>query len=49
MSVLFETMITGTGASANVPTGQQGWYAFWRFGGGTSTNNAFRWLQYSTG
>jgi HK97 family phage major capsid protein len=49
MSVLFETMVTGTGASANIPVGQQGWYAFWRVGAGVSTTNAFRWLQYSTG
>jgi HK97 family phage major capsid protein len=49
MSMLFESMITGTGASANIPTGQQGWYAFWRVGSNVSTANAFRWLQYSTG
>jgi HK97 family phage major capsid protein len=49
MSVLFESMITGTGASANVPTGQMGWYAFWRTGSGRAADNAFRWLQYSTG
>jgi len=49
MSVLFDPMLKGTGASANVPTGQQGWLAFWRYGGGVTTPNAFRWLQYSTG
>ncbi len=49
MSMLFDPMLKGTGASANVPTGQQGWLAFWRYGGGVSTANAFRWLQYSTG
>jgi len=49
MSILFENMVTGTGASANLPTGQMGWYAFWRVGSGVTTANAFRWLQYSTG
>jgi predicted phage gp36 major capsid-like protein len=49
MSMLFDPMLKGTGASANVPTGQQGWLAFWRVGAGVSTANAFRWLQYSTG
>jgi HK97 family phage major capsid protein len=49
MSMLFDPMLKGTGASANVPTGQQGWLAFWRCGAGVATPNAFRWLQYSTG
>jgi HK97 family phage major capsid protein len=37
MSVMYEPMITGTGASANLPTGQSGWYAFWRVGAKSST------------
>jgi len=49
MSMLFEPMLKGTGASANIPMGQQGWYAFWRVGADVSTANAFRWLQFSTG
>jgi len=49
MSMLFDPMLKGTGASANVPSGQQGWYAFWRTGSGRAVDNAFRWLQYSTG
>jgi HK97 family phage major capsid protein len=49
MSMLFEPMLKGTGASANLPTGQQGWYAFFRNGSDVSTANAFRWLQFSTG
>jgi HK97 family phage major capsid protein len=49
MSMLFDPMLKGTGASANLPTGQQGWLAFWRVGSGVATTNAFRWLQYSTG
>jgi HK97 family phage major capsid protein len=47
MSMLFESMITGTGASANIPTGQQGWYAFFRNGSGVSTPNAFKYLTYA--
>jgi HK97 family phage major capsid protein len=49
MSMIFEPMLKGTGASANVPTGQQGWFAFFRNGSGVSAANAFRWLQFSTG
>src|SRR5262249_41186280 len=49
MSMLFDPMLKGTGASANVPTGQQGWFAFWRVGSGRAVDNAFRWLQFSTG
>jgi predicted phage gp36 major capsid-like protein len=49
MSMLFDPMLKGTGASANLPVGQQGWLAFWRVGSGVATTNAFRWLQYSTG
>ena len=49
MSMLFDPMLKGTGASANIPTGQQGWLAFWRTGSDVATANAFRWLQYSTG
>jgi HK97 family phage major capsid protein len=37
MSVVYEPMVTGTGASANLPTGQSGWYAFWRVGAKAST------------
>jgi HK97 family phage major capsid protein len=37
MSVLYNPMVTGTGASANLPTGQAGWYAHWRVGTSSST------------
>ena len=47
MSMLFDPMLKGTGASANIPTGQQGWLAFWRVGAGVATTNAFRWLAYA--
>jgi HK97 family phage major capsid protein len=42
MSVLYEPMVTGTGASANLPTGEAGWYAFWRVGAKASTANALQ-------
>jgi HK97 family phage major capsid protein len=42
MSVVYEPMVTGTGASANLPTGQAGWYAFWRVGADASTANALQ-------
>jgi HK97 family phage major capsid protein len=47
MSMLFDPMLKGTGASANIPTGQQGWLAFWRTGSDVATANAFRWLAYA--
>jgi HK97 family phage major capsid protein len=45
MSVLYEPMVTGTGASANLPTGEAGWYAFWRVGAKASTANALQALR----
>ncbi len=42
MSVLYEPMVMGTGASANLPTGEAGWYAFWRVGAKASTANALQ-------
>lgn len=42
MSVIYEPMVTGTGASANLPTGQAGWYCFWRVGAAASTANALQ-------
>lgn len=42
MSVLYQPMVTGTGASANLPTGEAGWYAFWRVGAKASTANALQ-------
>jgi HK97 family phage major capsid protein len=43
-SMLYEPMITGTGAAANVPTGQSGWFYFWRVGSDVATSAAFRFL-----
>jgi HK97 family phage major capsid protein len=43
-SMIYEPMITGTGAAANLPTGQAGWFYFWRAGSDVATANAFRWL-----
>jgi predicted phage gp36 major capsid-like protein len=43
-SMIYEPMITGTGANANLPTGQAGWFYYWRAGSDVATANAFRWL-----
>ena len=43
VSMLYEPLLKGTGANAQLPTGQAGWYMFWRTGSGTTTSNAFRW------
>jgi HK97 family phage major capsid protein len=43
-SMIYEPMITGTGANAQLPTGQAGWFYFWRFGSDVATPNAFTWL-----
>jgi HK97 family phage major capsid protein len=44
VSVLYEPMVTGTGASANLPTGQSGWFMFWRTSSDVAAVNAFRTL-----
>jgi len=44
VSVIYEPMITGTGASANLPTGQSGWFMFWRVGADAAVPGAFRTL-----
>jgi HK97 family phage major capsid protein len=53
VSMLYEPMVkavstTGTGGTGagtqGFPTGQAGWFAFWRFSSGVSTVNAFRYL-----
>lgn len=43
-SIIYEPMITGTGASANLPTGQSGWFMFWRVGADAAVPGAFRTL-----
>ena len=45
MSVLYQPMVTGTGANANLPTGEAGWYAFWRVGAKASTATALQALR----
>ena len=44
VSIIYEPMVTGTGASANLPTGQSGWFMYWRTGANVSTASAFRTL-----
>jgi predicted phage gp36 major capsid-like protein len=39
MSVLYEPLVKGANQR---PTGQAGWFAFWRVGADASTTNAFR-------
>jgi HK97 family phage major capsid protein len=41
VSMIYEPMVKGTGAT---PSGQAGWYAFWRTSSGVSTSSAFRFL-----
>ena len=43
-SIIYEPMVTGTGASANLPTGQAGWFMFWRVGADAAVPGAFRTL-----
>jgi len=45
VSMLYEPLAKSTG---QLPTGQAGWYMFFRTGAGVSTSNAFRWLVYGT-
>ena len=42
VSMLYDPMITGTAGS--IPTGQAGWYMFWRTSSTTGTTAAFRYL-----
>ena len=41
MSVLYEPMVKG---ATQRPTGQAGWFAFWRVGADVTTAQAFRTL-----
>ena len=47
VSMLYDPMIKGTGASAQLPAGEAGWYMFWRTGSTTGTTAAFRYLTIS--
>lgn len=44
VSMLYEPMLKGTGANAQLPTGQAGWYMFWRTTSGVATTAAFKFL-----
>lgn len=46
MSVIYEPMVKSTGSGR--PTGQGGWYAFWRVGADVVDVSAFRLLQLNT-
>jgi HK97 family phage major capsid protein len=46
MSVMYEPMVKSTGS--NRPTGQAGWFAFWRVGSDVVDPAAFRLLQLNT-
>jgi HK97 family phage major capsid protein len=46
MSVLYEPMVKSTGS--NRPTGEAGWFAFWRVGANVVDPDAFRVLQLNT-
>jgi len=47
VSMLYDPLLKGTGASAQLPQGQAGWYMFWRTSSGISTTAAFRYLTIS--
>jgi hypothetical protein len=40
-------MIKNAG-TANMPSGNQGWFFYWRVGSGVATPNAFRWATGGT-
>jgi hypothetical protein len=42
--MLYEPMLKGTGANAQLPTGQAGWYMFFRTTSGVATTAAFKFL-----
>ncbi len=44
MSVLYNPMVTSA-TTANLPTGEAGWYAFWRYSAKASTANALQVLR----
>jgi len=47
VSMIYDPLIKGTGASAQLPSGQAGWYMFWRTSSAVSTTAAFRYLTIS--
>jgi HK97 family phage major capsid protein len=47
VSMLYDPLIKGTGASAQLPAGEAGWYMFWRTSSAVATTAAFRYLTIS--
>jgi HK97 family phage major capsid protein len=47
VSMLYDPLIKGTGASAQLPAGEAGWYMFWRTSSQLGTTAAFRYLSIS--
>jgi HK97 family phage major capsid protein len=46
-TMLFDPLLKGAG-TANMPTGNQGWFYYWRVGSDVATPNAFRWTTGGT-
>lgn len=46
-TMLFDPLIKAAG-TANMPTGNQGWFYYWRVGSGVAAANAFRWATGGT-
>jgi len=46
-TMLFDPLLKGAG-TANMPTGNQGWFYYWRVGSDVATANAFRWATGGT-
>jgi len=44
MSILYNPMVMAA-ATGNLPTGEAGWFAFWRVGAKASTANALQLLN----
>jgi len=47
VSMIYDPLIKGTGANAQLPAGEAGWYMFWRTSSNVSTTAAFRYLTIS--
>lgn len=47
VSMLYDPLIKGTGASAQLPAGEAGWYMFWRTSSTVATTAGFRYLTIS--
>lgn len=46
-TMLFDPLLKGAG-TANMPTGNQGWFYYWRVGSDVAAANAFRWATGGT-